>query len=361
MALVINLTQESLSYLVASVIISFMGFVILAQYRHRKLRHLLFMGLGITSIATFTILNGLGILFLSEPFILARNYVMVLLAFFIIGFVDSITRDSTDPIKLAITVGLSVALVIFNSDIETVGHSPFPNGDMSLMNIGVGIQAAKFSLIIWITVAAIVTYMRIFVNSPRQFRPYILISLFGLVCIGPAGLVVTLFVEGIVPGSLALVLTAGSIALALGVTLKTNLAFVLPFRALRLVVFTTDGGIPLFSHTWVDVTKSVNAILFSGMIQGVSAILKESMAEGEMEEIKLTNAVLIVRRAKDVKIACVLATTRSSKILRGALDLFLQRFLVTFSRELQNPSEISQFDGAKHIISQTFPFIPSYN
>jgi hypothetical protein len=96
------------------------------------------------------------------------------------------------------------------------------------------------------------------------------------------------------------------------------------------------------------------------MIQGVSSILKESLAEGEMEEIKLTSAVLIVRRARDVKVACVLASTKGSKMLRGALDLFLQRFLETYSRELQKPDDVSQFAGAKHIVTQTFPFVPSY-
>ncbi len=360
MAILLNPTQESFLLLIASVFISILGFMVFAQYRQRKLRYLLFMSLCILSIAAFTLCNGLGVLFLSPAFILARNYLVIPLAVFIVVFFDSITRDSTDPFKLAINVGLSVALVIYNSDINTVTTWSYPNGDSSYANVGVELQAVKFTLLIWAAVVGIFAYLRIFTHSPRQYRKYILLSLFGLVCIGPGGIIATFTIDMFIPGSLALVLLGGSIAFALGIFLKPNLAFVLPFRALRLMVFTTDGGIPLFTHTWAGASKMVDDILFSGMIQGVSGILKESLAEGEMEEIKLTNAVLILRRAKDVKIACVLATTKSSKILRGALDQFLQRFLMTFQRELQDTNEVSKFAGAKHIVSQTFPFIPSY-
>ncbi|MBN2153323.1 MAG: hypothetical protein JW839_17855 [Candidatus Lokiarchaeota archaeon] len=360
MSLDLNITQESLSYLVASIVIFIFGFAILARYRGRSLRHLLFMGLGIVSIAAFALCNGLSVLLLSPPLILARNLILIPLALFIVGFLDSITRDSTDPVKLAINVGLSVALLIYNSDLNTVGSLPFPNGDASLANTGVEIQAIKFALLSWLAIVAIFTYVRIYLHSPRQFRKYIMLSLFGLICIGPGGIFVTITVEYLVPGSIAIVLLVGSVAYALGIILKMNLAFVLPFRAIRLMVFTTDSGIPLFTHTWPG-SALVEDVLFSGMIQGVSGILKESLSEGEMEEIKLTNAVLIVRRAKDVKIACVLASTKSSKILRGALDQFLQRFLMTFSRELKDTSNVSQFDGAKYIVTQTFPFIPAYD
>src|SRR4030042_1545619 len=249
------------------------------------------------------------------------------LALFIVIILDSMTRDTPDPVKLAINVGFFVALVIYNSDVATVGNWTYPNGDASLANVGFEIQFVKFALLSWITACALFAFRQIYIHAPKTFRKYILLSIFGLICIGPLGIIFALTVDIILPSSVSLVLLVGSIAFSLGISLKSNLAFVIPFRALRLTVITTDGGVPLFTHTWDGDTRMNDPILFSGMIQGISGILAESVAGGEVEEIKLSNAVLILQRAKNAKIACVLVSTKSLKILRGALDLFLQRFL----------------------------------
>ncbi len=355
-----NFTQEGFSYLLCSTIILVIGFFILAQYWQRKLRHLLYMSLDIISIGLFSLANGLAVLTLWPQFIIVRNFIIIPLALFIVVLFDSITRDATDPVKLSTTVGLSVALIIYNSDLATVVSAPFPNGDASLANVGLEIQAMKFALLGWIALVAILAFVKVAAHSPQRLRKYIYLSLFGILCIGPIGVVIVFTIETIIPGSFAVVLLGGSIAFTLGISLKSNLAFVLPFRALRLTVITTDGGVPLFTHTWAETSRMKDAILFSGMIQGVSGILKESVAEGEVEEIKLTNAVLILQRAKEANIACVLASTKTSKILRGALNQFLQRFLETFAKELKNPANTSQFDSATKIVAQTFPFIPAY-
>ncbi len=356
----LNLTQEASSYLICSIAIIVVGCIIFAQYWQRKLRHLLFMSFGIISLGFFSLSNGLAVLTLWPQFIIIRNYIIIPLALFIVVLFDSITRDATDPTKLSITVGLSVALIIYNSDLSTVVSAPFPNGDASLANMGFEIQAIKFALLGWIALVAVLAFLKVAAHSPHHLRKYIYLSLFGILCIGPIGIVVVFTIEIIIPGSFAVILLGGSLALGLGISLKSNLAFVLPFRALRLTVITLDGGVPLFTHTWAVDSGMKDAILFSGMIQGVSGILKESVAEGEVEEIKLTNAVLILQRAKDANIACVLASTKTSKILRGALNLFLQRFLETFAKALKDPSNTSQFDSATKIVAQTFPFIPSY-
>ncbi len=356
----LNLTQEGLLFLIASSIILVIGCTLLVQYWHRKLRYLLLMALEILSVGLFSLFDGIGVVLPSPLFIVLRNYVIIPLALFIIILLDSMTRDSTDPVKLAITVGLSAALLIYNSDLTTVVPFYYSNGDASFMNAGVELQAVKFTLLIWIAIVAIFAFGRVATHSPKRFRKYIYLSLFGVMCIGPLGIMVVFTIDLVVPGAMAIVQLIGTITFALGISLKSNSAFVLPFRAITLTVLNTESGVPLFNHTWTGDVIMKDSILFSGIIQGISGILKESVSEGEVEEIKLSNAVLILQRAKDAKIACILASTKTSKLLRRALRLFLQRFLETYAKELKDPSNISQFDSATKLVTQTFPFIPAY-
>ncbi len=360
MTFALNITQEGLFDIFASVLIFALGFMILVQYLRKKLRHLSYMWIIIFSLAVMVLANGLAVLLRSPELLIMRNYSMILLALFVVILLDSFTRDTIDPLKLSINLILSVAFVIYGSNPATVVPFYYFNGDESLMNVGIELQVVKFALLIWIAIVGIFTFWKVAAHSPRRFRGYIYLSLFGVICIGPFSLVVLFTLDLIVPGTWALTELAGSFALALGISLKSNTGFVLPFRAIRLTVITTNGGIPLFTHTWDKTSKMIDDTLFSGMIQGISGILKESVAGGEVEEIKLSNAVLLLQRAKDAKIACVLASTKTSNILRGALNQFQQRFLTTFSEALKEPNKISQFDRATDLVAQTFPFIPTY-
>jgi hypothetical protein len=133
---------------------------------------------------------------------------------------------------------------------------------------------------------------------------------------------------------------------------EPKLAFILPFKLIRLVVIHTGSGIPLFVHHWEPESKIVPDSLYSGMIQGVCMIIKESSGQGDIEEIKLSNGVLLLKRYEDYPIACVLAVDKTSKILRKALDYFTKLFITRYEQLIPNHTNISQFHEASGLIAE---------
>lgn len=77
---------------------------------------------------------------------------------------------------------------------------------------------------------------------------------------------------------------------------EPKLLFVLPFTALRLTVLETESGLPLFTYTWNRQGDLADETLFSGMLQGVSMIVKESLKRGSLQEIRVEGAIIIAYR-----------------------------------------------------------------
>ena len=89
-------------------------------------------------------------------------------------------------------------------------------------------------------------------------------------------------------------------------------------------------------------------------------IVKESSKQGDVEEIKLSNGVLLLKRHEDYPIACVLTANKTSKALRKALNHFIILFIKDYRKYFSNPSNVSQFGEASQLISECFPFVPDY-
>ena len=80
---------------------------------------------------------------------------------------------------------------------------------------------------------------------------------------------------------------------------QPKLAYVLPFRASRLTILDSVRGICIFNHIW-DKTSKVDDDLFGGMMQGISGILKETVHRGNIRQIELEQAILLVYREETV-------------------------------------------------------------
>lgn len=155
------------------------------------------------------------------------------------------------------------------------------------------------------------------------------------------------------------VFVAGFLLLTAAFLARPALAYVLAFKLLRLTVIETEAGIPLFTHTWPRGWKMADDDLFGGMVQGVSMIVRESVGRGHVREIQLDKAVLLLNRAPGRPVVVVLATTRTSKILRETLARFTTRFTARFSAALAHPAKVSQFASASELVHEHFPFVPS--
>ncbi|MHA1731906.1 MAG: hypothetical protein ACTSU5_08175 [Promethearchaeota archaeon] len=161
-------------------------------------------------------------------------------------------------------------------------------------------------------------------------------------------------------GSDFLLLTVGAFLTSAAFVLEPKLAFVLPFRAAHLAVIDDHTGIPVFTYTWGRGASGFDGDLFSGMMHGVSMIVGESVKRGELEEIVMTRAVLIVQHSDDYPASCVLVASNSSKVLRNTLRDFTRHFFAEYGPHLKTPNNLTPFRGAVRLVREYFPFVPEY-
>jgi hypothetical protein len=142
---------------------------------------------------------------------------------------------------------------------------------------------------------------------------------------------------------------------------QPKLAFILPFKALRLSVIETNSGISLFTHVWSKMDDLIDDQLFSGMLQGISQILNEALKKGEIRDINLEKATLMIKRSDEYSIACVLVATKSSRTLRHALNSFAERFFTKYAPYFSKPHNMDNFNSASELVEERFSFIPEYD
>ncbi len=160
-----------------------------------------------------------------------------------------------------------------------------------------------------------------------------------------------------VPGTTQLCAAIGTYIIAVALAKEPKLFYLMPSKAIRVAVFETKGGVAMFTHTWPGQEKIVDEMIFAGMLQGVSLFIRESLNRGELREITVDQATLIVHRRADYPIAFVLVVTRPTKTFRLALQSFANRFVTEYEKYFQDLSKVSQFTPASALVSECFPYV----
>jgi hypothetical protein len=201
----------------------------------------------------------------------------------------------------------------------------------------------------------------LFKQAPHSLKSSARRFMLAFIVFGLLNCIIGLLFQYSIPGGSTLVF--GLLCLTSIMVLKNepNLIYLLPFKVIHLTVFDTTSGIPIYTYSWKTDPKNVNNDLFTGMIQGISLLLKESLNQGNLEEIKMHEGKLIIQRIKDTPIACILITTRISKTLRDALRTFADQFNEKFSPYFNNTNKIDQFKDASEIIKSCFAFVPEFD
>jgi hypothetical protein len=140
---------------------------------------------------------------------------------------------------------------------------------------------------------------------------------------------------------------------------EPKVIYILPFKAYRLLVVETNAGIGLFKHDWAKL-RAVDENVFTMVLQAVGSILDELLKKGEIREIKLDRAVLLIQHNKNYPVASVLVTTKSSKSLRYGLKKFNSQFIDEFKSHFGGLYEVSRFKKAKALVEEFFDFVPDY-
>ena len=138
---------------------------------------------------------------------------------------------------------------------------------------------------------------------------------------------------------------------------EPKIIYILPFTAYRVLVLDTKEGIALFKYDWAELEK-IEENIFSMVLQAVGSVLDEILKKGEVREIQMDRAVLLIQHDKRYPIASVLVSSKSTRSLRIGLKLFNDQFILKYYNENVDIHEVSKFSEAKSLVNNVFDFVP---
>lgn len=136
-----------------------------------------------------------------------------------------------------------------------------------------------------------------------------------------------------------------------------KIIYILPFTAYRVLVVDTNEGIALYKYDWADIGE-VEENIFSMVLQAVGKVLDEILKKGEVREIQMDRAVLLIQHDKNYPIASVLVTSKSTKSLRSGLRKFNDQFILKYYHKNVDVHEVSKFREANILVHKIFDFVP---
>lgn len=142
---------------------------------------------------------------------------------------------------------------------------------------------------------------------------------------------------------------------------EPKLACVLLFQAYRITIIDTNGGLTLFSHTWQSSRTLVQSDLFSGMIHGITVLMRESLESGNITSINMESGVIFMEYHPKYPVACVLVADKAIMRLKQALTEFSNEFFSRFEKHFSNINFSTPFDPASELVEKYFPFVPQYS
>lgn len=356
--MILNWTIEVILYFIAAGLVSAAAGILVYHFVKKRERHVLCLMIAYLFATAFLIQEGLSYLFLFMPFLAYAPLYAFVGGYFLILGIDSISRESVDPAKMAIWTGLIATVVFFFFQPGSFGAHTFPNGDKSVTTTG--IYQYVVNLYAFFPILLYIFYgIKINRLAPPQVKADSRLFL--------AGAIITTLWPGIfaltrlsllIPGIHMIGIAFGSLLISIAFARQPKLAFILPFRALRLLVIDTEGGNPLFLHDWAREGKLADELLFSGMLQGIGKLLHHTLNQGEVQEIQLAHAVLILHRSDKYPVACVLLATNTSPSLRRALNGFAEAFYAQYAPYPVDSENNDHIQPAESLVTEWFGFVP---
>ncbi len=353
-----NWTIEVIMYFIAAGVMCVAAGILVYYYVKKRERHVFWVMLAYLFGIGFLLQEGLSYLFLFMPFLAYAPLFGFVTGYALLLGIDSISREAVDPVKMAIWTGLIATVIFFFFQPDSFAEHTFSNGDKSLTTAGI-YQYVVNVYEFYPALLYIFYGLRINRRAPPKLKTDSRLFLAGAIIttLWPASLALTR-ISLVIPGIHMIGLALGSLLISISFARQPKLAFILPFRALRLLVIDTKSGTPLFHHDWAHEGFLADKLLFSGMLQGVGNLLQESVKQGEVQEIHLTSAVLILHRSDKNQVACVLLATNTSPSLRRALNGFAEAFYSKFTSSVEESKSKDYYQPAKELVTEWFGFVP---
>lgn len=361
----LNIDQFFFSDLFATCFLGFMAFITLFYYNKSKYPHLKYLAILWIAVTMANLVFTLSNLFLYIPLYQVFFAILCVEVFCTILFVDFLSRESIDPLKTAICAFLSGFLIISALDSSLFYYTTYPGGEKTISFSGEIIEPLFLVISAYWGAVLLIFSIHVFKESPKNLKFKAFLTVIAVFVILIRGMFSWQF-NSISPLINTLLFLIGFGTLGIIFIQNPQLAFILPMKVIRLNVFDTRSGVTLFTHDWhSDINVPlINEVLFSGMLHGLNSILKEAVNKGNVHEIHLDNAVLLLNHVRDTPILFVLVATKTSKSLRKALGLFSHDFLHQFANIIPHidmgGTDISVFNDATYLVKQTFPFVPDY-
>jgi hypothetical protein len=324
-----------------------------------KYRHGIYLAMGWSSMTMWCVFQSFSVLFLSKDLFKIGLNCLTGAGFCVILLMDSINRESVDPMKIMIMTAISSGVIIFSFEPNSVRYYMTQYKDVGMFMDG---NYLIFIFLIILFDGALYSYYmtKVYRHVPKKLKFFAGINLFGGIMVGIITPISVILFEDVLPGANQPLAGIGALMISIAFVYQPKLAYVLPFKASRLTIIETRSGIPIYTYNWSKMVL-MDETLFSGMLYAVSQFVEESIQKGNIREISLDQAILLLQRSEEYPIVCVLITNRSSRSLRMALNRFSNNFFKNFSQFFTQPIDQSKFETALDLVLDAFPFLPAYD
>ena len=345
---------------------SFFAFIItLIQYFKDRYTYLKYFAGMWFFLSIWILFQAISDLLLSIPLHFIVFYALIIFSYFVNLSVDAISRDTIDPIKMLLTTVFSSFILILSFDLNNVpafnpeaiiidetAASPYPT---MYGNFRIAVLVASILLVS----IAVYGSLKILIHSPKNLKIYSLLNVLGTYLWGvqPVWIQVTTLEQnfpGIATGSMAI----GILIIAIIFIKEPKLAYILPFKAYRILIQKTDNGIVLFQHDWNQFETDFREKTFSRMMQSINSMFNKTINKGNVRKIKFDEAEITLKVSEEVPLACILISSDSSITLRNSFSKFANDVFKDYINIEKNAHSLNNFDNGIILLEKYFPFIP---
>lgn len=329
----------------------------LHQYIKTRYQHNLFLSFIWLMDFFWWLLHGISKLLLIKSLYWSTGIFMTAALVAIIIFAESLEHDVKISLNLLLVLIIQSLFVIALYNESLVIIETYPNNEIGLRLNHPIVQFLAFLEMLLSMFYSLLVMLKIYINVPRFMKLKSLIALIGVGIFSSFGIFyVMLGGDQLIPGLNMLFTFIGTLIFGITFLLEPRIFHVLSFKILRLQIINTKSGIGLYSHTWHAGKEIGDDVLLSGMVQGISLILQESVKRGTVDEIQLSDGILIIKRIPNSSIACVLVATKSTAPLRSALLNFSLKFAEKYQDIFEEVCDLNEYNQTSDLIANCFPF-----
>jgi len=233
---------------------------------------------------------------------------------------------------------------------EKLIYYPTMHGDFKV------VAMVHMALIITITLYGSI---KILIHTPKKLKKYSWLNVLGNYTWGiqPVWIQLTNW-EEYIPGIATISIAIGILLVAIVFIKEPRLAYVLPFKAYRLMIQRTNTGIVLFKHDWNQLETEFSENIFSGMMQAISTMFGETINKGNVRKIKFEEAEITFIASKEVALACILISSDISLSLSSSFNKFSKDVFKDAVNIEPNSHAVNNYDQGRILVQKHFPFIP---